>query len=77
MTLKTRDDRPPDPPGDIFTPAQGAAFLQISMRTMMDGLRAGKIPGRKVVGQWRCSKQQLEDYVRGGERGRKHGQKAP
>ncbi len=37
----------------LFTPAQAAAILQLSPKTLKDWLRAGKLPGCKIGRFWR------------------------
>lgn len=37
----------------VLTPAQAAELLQVSEKTVLNWLRAGKIPGRKVGRLWR------------------------
>jgi len=48
-----------------LTPKHVAERLQVSERTVLDLLRVGELPGRKVGGQWRVAPAALEAYMRG------------
>lgn len=49
---------------DILTAREAAAFLGVKCDTLYLALKAGKVPGRKIGGQWRLSKQRLLEYIR-------------
>lgn len=51
---------------DVLTPKEAWAYLKISRNTMYGLLREGVL-GRKVRGQWRVTKQELDEYLRGGK----------
>jgi excisionase family DNA binding protein len=51
---------------DVFKLPEAAAFLRVSQRTVVKLAVAGVIPGRKVGGQWRFLRTDLEAYVHGG-----------
>jgi excisionase family DNA binding protein len=53
-----------EPRPGVLTVAEAAKFLRISESKCLDGLRRGLIPGRKVVGQWRCLRSQLHEFLR-------------
>jgi excisionase family DNA binding protein len=46
-----------------LTLEQAAEILQLTPRTVYNHLRAGKIPGRKVVGRWRILESDLIEYM--------------
>ena len=41
--------------------------LQLNVQTVRKWLRQGRLPGRKIGKEWRISRQELEDYLRGAE----------
>jgi len=47
----------------IYTPEEAADILRIKTRTMMEWLRKGKVPGRKIGGCWRILASDLEAFV--------------
>ena len=46
----------------IMTPDEAAEYLQISRRTLQEAMRQGKLPGRKVMGQWRVHREALKAF---------------
>jgi excisionase family DNA binding protein len=46
----------PPPPPEVMTAAQAAAFLQIDERAVIELAAAGKLPGRRLGGEWRFSR---------------------
>ena len=42
-----------------------AEELQLNVQTVRKWLRQGRLPGRKIGREWRISRQELEDYLRG------------
>lgn len=51
---------------DVMKPKEAWAYLRITRNTLYALLRSGKL-GRKVGGQWRVTKQELDEYLRGGK----------
>lgn len=49
----------------ILTPEEAADYLRVDRETVYRRLRAGRLPGNKVGGQWRLRKVDLEDYLQG------------
>jgi excisionase family DNA binding protein len=50
-----------------YTLREAAALLQISEATYYRGVREGRLPGRKVGGQWRVPCGALHRYAEGAE----------
>ena len=53
----------------LLTPEQAAERLQISVFTMKDYLRNGKIKGVKIANRWRIKEEALENYITEQEKG--------
>ena len=51
----------------ILTLEQAAEMLQLSTRTVQRMVSRGKMPGRRIGGQWRFDRDQLREWVRGAE----------
>ena len=51
----------------ILTLEQAAEMLQLSARTVQRMVSKGKMPGRRIGGQWRFDRDQLREWVRGAE----------
>lgn len=51
---------------EVLTRKEAAAYLKISRNTAYRLFRSGAV-GRKVEGQWRVTKQELDEYLRGGK----------
>ena len=51
----------------ILTLEQAAEMLQLSARTVQRMVSKGKMPGRRIGGQWRFDREQLCEWVRGAE----------
>ena len=50
-----------------LTPEEVANVLKLTVRTVYEYLRSGKLPGRKVGGtSWRILESDLEDFIRTG-----------
>ena len=47
----------------ILTLREAAEYLRLSQRTLLRLLREGRIPGRKIGGQWRLTERRLTEYV--------------
>jgi len=53
-------------PETYLTVEQAAASLQVTERTMLQWLRTGTLPGRKLGGVWRIHPGVLDEFMRGG-----------
>jgi excisionase family DNA binding protein len=51
----------------ILTLEQAAEMLQLSARTVQRMVSKGRMPGRRIGGQWRFDRDQLREWVRGAE----------
>jgi excisionase family DNA binding protein len=53
--------------GDIltYTVAEAARLARVSVWSYYRGLKEGRLPGRKVRGQWRVSRKQLHRFLEG------------
>jgi excisionase family DNA binding protein len=53
--------------GDIltYTVAEAARVARVSVWSYYRGLKEGRLPGRKVRGQWRVSRKQLHRFLDG------------
>ena len=49
----------------LLTPTEAAERLGLSPVTVGHMLRAGKLPGVKVLRLWRVSESALDEYIRG------------
>jgi excisionase family DNA binding protein len=49
----------------LYTPEEVAAHLNFKEKTVMDYLRAGKIPGVKLGREWRVRDSDLQKYIEG------------
>jgi excisionase family DNA binding protein len=60
-----------DQDGDVltYTVAEAARLARVSVWSYYRGLKEGKVPGRKVRGQWRVSRKQLHRFLDGEEGG--------
>jgi excisionase family DNA binding protein len=47
----------------VMTAKEAAAYLRISESKLLDGLRRGLIPGKKVLGQWRVLRSELHRWL--------------
>lgn len=52
---------------EVLTPEQAGELLQYHPKTVMRLAREGRIPGRKVGGQWRFSREALLAWLSGDE----------
>lgn len=48
---------------EYLTPEEVAELLKVSPKMIMDGLRAGTIPGTKIGKFWRIPKGELEAWL--------------
>jgi excisionase family DNA binding protein len=57
--------------GDVltYTVAEAARLARVSVWSYYRGLKEGKLPGRKVRGQWRVSRRQLHRFLDGEDGG--------
>lgn len=55
--------------GDVltYTVAEAARLARVSVWSYYRGLKEGRLPGRKVRGQWRVSRKQLHRFLDGEE----------
>jgi excisionase family DNA binding protein len=53
--------------GDIltYTVVEAARLARVSVWSYYRGLKEGRLPGRKVRGQWRVSRKQLHRFLDG------------
>src|SRR6266508_5406770 len=53
--------------GDVltYTVAEAARLARVSVWSYYRGLKEGRLPGRKVRGQWRVSRKQLHRFLDG------------
>lgn len=61
----------------LLTPAEVAALLSVSKRTVQRLLEAGELPGLKVGSQWRCRAESIQDWQARRETGSRAGASAP
>jgi len=52
--------------GEVITPTQVAALLQIHVKTVYRLARQGVLPGRQIGRRWRFSKSEILGLVSGG-----------
>jgi excisionase family DNA binding protein len=52
-----------------YTVAEAAKLARVSVWSYYRGLKEGKLPGRKVRGQWRVSRRQLHRFLDGEDGG--------
>ena len=52
-----------------YTVAEAARLARVSVWSYYRGLKEGKLPGRKVRGQWRVSRRQLHRFLDGEDGG--------
>ena len=55
--------------GSADTVAEAARLARVSVWSYYRGLKEGKLPGRKVRGQWRVSRRQLHRFLDGEDGG--------
>jgi excisionase family DNA binding protein len=53
--------------GKIFTPEEVAERLTVSIKTVKDWLRSGKLKGVKAGRLWRVRESDLESFLKEGE----------
>ena len=53
---------------ESLTLDEAAKFLQMHPVTVRRHLRAGKLPGRKIGGEWRISRTALEQFLTGDQK---------
>ncbi len=69
MTSRNRDYNSAGSVPDVMTIEQLSSYLQLSRSTLYKLAQEGKLPGQKVGKHWRFSKQVIDEWLRGGERG--------
>lgn len=57
----------------VMTVREISEFLRLTEATVYKLLHEGKLPGRKVGGQWRCSRRAIEGWL-GEEDKESHGE---
>jgi excisionase family DNA binding protein len=57
--------RPAEPP-EVLTAAQAAELLGVEERAVAELVDAGELPGRRIAGAWRFSRQAILDWLAGG-----------
>jgi excisionase family DNA binding protein len=55
-------------PAEVMTLEEAARFLRVPKKAVEDLAAGGKIPARRVSGQWRFLKAAIEEWLRGRER---------
>lgn len=53
----------------VMTVREISEFLRLTESTVYKLLHEGKLPGRKVGGQWRCSRRAIEGWLEQNEGG--------
>ena len=51
---------------DVLTSAEAAAFLRVTVRTVTEEARRGRLPGRRVGKGWRFSRRVLQQWLASG-----------
>ncbi len=51
------------PPTEVLTLAEAAAYLRVPEAGLRADAEAGRVPGRRVGGEWRFSRQALIDWL--------------
>lgn len=46
-----------------YTPAEAAAMIPCKERWLVDQLRAGRFPGRKIARDWRMTRADIEEAI--------------
>ena len=54
--------------GEILTADETADYLKVDVKTVYRLVKQGKIPGRKVGGNWRFRKDVLDEWLANGRR---------
>jgi excisionase family DNA binding protein len=50
-------------PSEVLTPDEAADLLRIDVETLLALAEKGEVPGRKLGGEWRFSRQALLDWL--------------
>src|SRR5262245_7634674 len=53
----------PDPAAGVLTAAEAAQFLRVSEAALLQEAEAGRVPGRKIGGEWRFLKLGLAEWL--------------
>jgi len=53
-------------PFDVMTAPQVAAYLQLPEATVLEEANAGRLPGRRIAGEWRFIHIALTEWMRSG-----------
>lgn len=65
LTLGRHDFRP-DPAPEVLTVADAAALLQVAQEVVGQLARDGELPGRRIGGEWRFTRQAILDWLSAG-----------
>lgn len=60
--LAQRPAPPPEPDDGLLSPSDAAGRVKLSRKTIYRAVTSGDLPARKVVGQWRISRDDLEEW---------------
>jgi len=63
MPARGPSDSPAEPPPDVMTVEQLAAYLQVAKSTLYKLAQEGKVPGQKVGKHWRFSKAAIDNWL--------------
>jgi len=47
----------------LFTIKEVSTILSVTERTILNHVRAGKLPAQKICGRWRVSEKNLSDFI--------------
>jgi excisionase family DNA binding protein len=50
-------------PPEVMSPAQAARLLQVDKDVLLELAAAGRVPGRRVGGEWRFARTALIDWL--------------
>jgi excisionase family DNA binding protein len=50
---------------EVLTPEEAAALLRVDVDGLLDAVRGGELPGRRVAGEWRFSRAALLAWLAG------------
>lgn len=56
-----------DPKKEVYTPKEVAQVLGISVFTVHELLREGRLKGFKVISRWRVKAEELEKFMNAGQ----------
>ena len=61
-----------EPRGDIYTPKEVAARLKMPLKTVLEYLRRGTLPGFRIGKHWRVRKADLDAFLERSAKPRLH-----